>query len=757
MRLHKASKNNNLRRQPPICSPESSSILLTKDNTPDPVLWPLLNVILPLLCGLIGGLSWWSSSAFAQNPPVHSAPSQEEPPPSAPQVTRADAMALHALVEQWVKRAHVPRAEELEWSRPVQDVAGVQVTLRWGGMLMGRGQAFVETLVLKDSDLRINRQSVDLIPLIRRAAEVALQQARSTLETSSQEASRSTGSASLSDSTLEKLSPRFCVDLQVARIPVLLPVNADVDAATLARHVAAGYHGLVLIPPATAPTAWIWLWPADAIASNTDLAAQLMQLRAQAGLHPLLSARSRERRRLPIPIHLARFEVIHVVRPTLDQDVLELIRGNPPVSETIISEAQLEKLADQLTGHLLSRVRRDGSVAGTYRPSTDRFESEQAFPAESALTAYALARRAAYLKKQTAQWSAELSSAIQNAASPSTASTTTSAPFRRDNQIRDCIQAADRIFHRLLRSGESFPRRASVDLATAAIVVLAQAESPELSIRSEEIPPLLEELAQQARQWCIQNPDQATPEAEDSAAGPAPAEPPPIQSRTHSPVRALVLASLAAGYEQRRNPELFELTSRLADRLILDRAAQDPAALPWLVQAEIRLNRLRSSHGIDTSETRLNSLVKTLADWRRYQVRPGLLIGPADVVGGVDWRMDFSVGPPRPDWRTAHVLMAWASVLSYPQAVDPRQQAGWLLDCASAGAFIQRLTFQPAHCFYVRSPADVLGGVRLAFWDNRLAAGPSAMALLAVTQLQETLPPLRPMLQSSLENPTAEP
>ncbi len=64
--------------------------------------------------------------------------------------------------------------------------------------------------------------------------------------------------------------------------------------------------------------------------------------------------------------------------------------------------------------------------------------------------------------------------------------------------------------------------------------------------------------------------------------------------------------------------------------------------------------------------------------------------------------------------------------------------AGWV-DCALAARFIAQLMVDQPGCYYVRSPDDVVGGVRRQLWDNTMDVEPVAMALLALTELQIAL------------------
>ena len=102
---------------------------------------------------------------------------------------------------------------------------------------------------------------------------------------------------------------------------------------------------------------------------------------------------------------------------------------------------------------------------------------------------------------------------------------------------------------------------------------------------------------------------------------------------------------------------------------------------------------------------------------------------------------------PTPDWHSARYLACLSAAAGVSKVQPPAtptaahfdQQVDLLLDCGLAARFLAQLTFDNANSAYVRNRGDVLGGVRQSLSDNRLTVAATAMALLAVTDLQETL------------------
>jgi hypothetical protein len=203
---------------------------------------------------------------------------------------------------------------------------------------------------------------------------------------------------------------------------------------------------------------------------------------------------------------------------------------------------------------------------------------------------------------------------------------------------------------------------------------------------------------------------------------------------------ALVLAALAAQYEQTRDADLAEAVRKGRAALWASKAREAPRALMWLLPVE-RHGRRRNIGGAPSAEQRKEARA-ALAALREKQVRAAPALGPSDVVGGFDMHpAPAGVDPaaPHPDYRTAWMLSALAAALREPAWVDGVDRMAWVVDCGLAARFLRRLRFSRGAAYYVRSWADVEGGVRQALWDNRLPPRATAAALLAVTRLQAIL------------------
>jgi hypothetical protein len=207
--------------------------------------------------------------------------------------------------------------------------------------------------------------------------------------------------------------------------------------------------------------------------------------------------------------------------------------------------------------------------------------------------------------------------------------------------------------------------------------------------------------------------------------------------------RAVVLCALAAVYERSRDPGLSQTLLAARNRLWkgLDAAdlGQSLQALPWLLMTESRMRRLGGEAEAATWAARGPIFKDLLVQLRKLQVREAPAVGPADVVGGYVRSEQPAGTPPNPDWLTANVVLSFAIALREPGLVTPAERPSWTLDAALGSRFLAQLMFDGPGCWYVRSTRDVLGGVRLACWNNTLGVAPTAVTLLAVTELGETL------------------
>ncbi len=635
----------------------------------------------------------------------------------APLLDWSDALRIYDQVEAWSRAGSVTADEQTPSSLPVADATALCVTLRWRGMTLANAQASIfddtpdRAQPKPDPALRNDlkpSQPTDLMTLAARATRMAINEANDTLITSHDRALLE--GYRVADDRLpciEALTPPIQVDLQIAHASGVIHTAGTSQKESFVDRYARGYHGLRLVSPPThhhVHADQSWSWPVHALTANLTPASQLTQMCAKVGLPTIDLSLA-----ISTPgTRIERFDVIHLVRPAPDQPVLRLIRGNhllPPVS---LSGRSVDAVGDRIAAHLVRRLRNDGELAGTYLPSEDRYDPAVAPIEEAALAAYALAKRAAHL--------AETSSPQDH---------DTAAVVRR---------LVDRLIVRLDRSQTD--RSPQADAATRALVLMTLVQDPTLvdlrDTRDKLIPQLLKLRRDDGSFAAVTTPH--------------------LEPWPH-PVQALILAALACAHEQTRDPALATTVTASVDRLATQLDTKDwIATIPWLPYAQLIMERSMAPDS--PGRRRLHTLRRhqwpvALADLDRRQITSAPRFGPADVVGGIDLASSSGSPPAAADWHTTRALVFMALAAHHPTARPPvvddpasrpiTRATERLLDCGLAARFIAQLTFDEVNRFYLRSHADVIGGVRLSLWDNRLTVAASAMALLGVTELQHAL------------------
>src|SRR5690606_34722481 len=139
------------------------------------------------------------------------------------------------------------------------------------------------------------------------------------------------------------------------------------------------------------------------------------------------------------------------------------------------------------------------------------------------------------------------------------------------------------------------------------------------------------------------------------------------------------------------------------------------AALPWFVFAQNRAGGLLAGDDATRKATlsqRRSALGGLVDRVTRQQVIEPPVLGPHDVVGGFELMKAPPGAPPNPDWRTAQLLSFLAQSLDDPAIVEGHNRFDWLITGGLAARFLAQLMMAEPSCFYARSPADALRGVR---------------------------------------------
>ncbi len=575
-----------------------------------------------------------------------------------PQEDIAFAYEAYALASQWAGRGQVP---EGSLAVPAANVVAVHATIRKAGMTLGQSTAAVEDAELAADLDRPAAKAVDVMPLVRRAVEAAVHEALLNEDSPS------------SKTDEQQEGPGFVLDLQFARPLRPLKIKALADLPGLVR---LGLDGLAM----RQDQQWAWVFPGSAIAANTDLNAQLSRLLAALKL-PLDSKARIGGDQGP---RLYRFEVVHLVQPSDSQQPILLRRGQEWLSTQPLDGQMLTLIGEQMADYLQQRQREDGSFAGTYEPTADRYSPVTADAAEAALAVYALAR------------ASRLSSA--------------------DRPLR--AEAAQRGLKNLLSlAATREPGVPGSDAAATALTLLALLETPAASQWKEPRDDLAAALLK------MQQPDGAMR----------------LSAKVQSPLAGLSTQAVGAYalvrlFDQTRQPDHRRRALSAMQgvwKKIGDHPSEAFRAMPWAAMAERDLIRL-------TSEPSQPQAMMNLCDqlwkaqitlWGDDPDRSG------DTVGG------FNVGEGlyRPTWLSSLPLAGLAVVAADRTLIAPDKRAHWIISCALGARFLSQLTVQSSGAYYMRNPREAIGGVRSALWDNRQPLAATAASLLALVELRHTL------------------
>ena len=608
----------------------------------------------------------------------------------APLVDWAVARQVHHQVEQWVKEGKVTRSAT---DRPilVSGVVGLRVTLRFGGLTLGVGDSL--------SPATRAETAVDLRELAAKATEAALNK---------YEDARKRALANPLDQEGKQLpQPRgqgdripLQVDLQIGHsvTPVTLPDAAPENAIYF--QFVAGHHGIRITDPVKKDIAHIW--PATALAANVTPDSQIRQALAETGVQGAqLKDEWKKVGRAGGP-GFARFDVIHLVRPFDGQPLMQLTRGNEVIPLAAIDMSTIEAIGRRLSNHLARRILADGklagSLAGTYHPTSDRFEPAEASQTDCALAAYALAKRANYL----------------NAVSPN------SVEFHNTKEkVRAIVDYLRReLLTAKFTEGEPEAR---------AVLLMAILDSPFLGNLQND----RDRLARTLQNYAMN---------EGLFLHPVTRKPLPADAQ------ALMTFALGALYEETRDEKIATLVyaSQDAQWNAKHSDAEIVGIMPWMAATAARMQRLdpaKTDLQKKTWELRVQLIRKLRENLSQKKlIRKAPDLGPADVLGGYDLINDIGQGAPTPDWRSTYPLWLNAWMLTQPEVRGDVNANEMKIESAMTVRFIAQLMFDEPSCFYVRGGRkDAMDGVRLALWDNQLAVKPTAVALLAITELEAAM------------------
>ncbi len=611
----------------------------------------------------------------------------------APLVDASHALRAHRQVEDWLAlgEASLEKADPIR----VTGLFGVRMTLRIEGFEVGQGQAY-RSAILSGGGAWEGAEAggaVDLLPMLAQATEQAMAGVRQSLtDAQVRGLVQQRPQHEPKVLTVAEVSQRVVIELELGygMQPVRVPADAGPDEVYA--RFAPSYHGLGFV--GSRPGSVSFVWPGEAIARNISPSSQvvlgLKRLSLDRSLAPGVAR--------PDGVKLFRFQTHHLARPVSDMRPTVLIRGNADLPRFALSDHALESLGDRLVEHLFARLTSDGQVRGTYHPTSGRFEPQIAPDDQAALVCFALMRHSRYLHSARP---GDLASEIF---------------------VERSLRVVTRLGLKSLEAGDA------ADPRVLALVLLALVETP----AGEGDKDLRDRLG--ARLVSLVK-------ARGSGAG---GQAPPSDASA-----ALMTAALGSWYAQTRQAALGEVVWAQLQHLWGGQRPPNLSALPWLALTDelaggVLAEADPTGKRAEALAQRRDRVAQVIGRLCQRQVIEHPVLGPDDVLGGFVLTPGPAGSPPNPDWRNAQPLMLIAIALRDPAATQDRDKLGWLLTCGYAARFTGQLMMDEVNSYYVRDRSAALGGVRMALWDNRLALAPSAMSLLAVTELQQTLWSLKP-------------
>ena len=354
-------------------------------------------------------------------------------------------------------------------------------------------------------------------------------------------------------------------------------------------------------------------------------------------------------------------------------------------------------ISDRLIEHLSSRFTSDGEVRGTYHPTSGRYDPPLAVDDQAALACYAMAHYSRYLK-----------------------------------QVKPLNRSADAFAGRATRLAEQIANKVlfsqdEPEPRVLSLLLLTLLEAPDSIIDQE----LRDRLGAKLLAYVKTQHNQA-------------------EHKMNAGASSLSAAALGAWYERTRDEEVGELVWDLMDQLWTDpQRAPNLVALPWLALTQEWVGELLAQAD-DTGQRKAELdrrrlvMAKVIDRLCAYQVIDKPRLGPDDVQGGFVLSPGPAGSPPNPDWRNAQPLMFISTMLRDQAATSGQDKLGWLLSAGYSARFVEQLMMNDASSYYLKDRFAARGAVRMAPWDNRLALAPTAMSLLAVTELQTSLASFNP-------------
>lgn len=623
-----------------------------------------------------------------------------EPAKDAPAVGWADGEAAFGWIQGWLRSEEgVPDDAELP-DRAVTNLFGVYITLRDEGRVLGRGQAMRDDI--KDAIDRPGKP-IQLAPLLAAATRKALEQLKD--KQTKRAIELNIADPELLAIAIQNARRRVQLDIQIGHSleSITLPGRAKDEAVFTT--FAPGYHGLRLAGPLAGNADYAW--PAIELSRNNSPPRQIYRLMDLQGYDadelPLVA-------RADGPA-LQRFSTIHMVRSGPAQPMRQLVRGNVLLQQQVIDSRTIAGLAERVARHLDQLITNDPAlgrdrVRGTYQPSLQRYAPQWADARETALLCYALTRHT----------SVAIDGELDNE--------TMQARAKRVVRLVDQLAPA------------AIPENKTPKHLTAAFLLLTLCETP-VGLK----PGQLVQRDQLAQALLALHHPEGGGYRIDAA----------NDKRLPRASAAVVTAALATYYDSTRSKSLAkpvwnvlsdlikanENNPRVVDLLWVAHALD--AAGPLLAKAQP--DPIAATKTLDTWKKQLADYLDLLSE---QQIRSKPILGPEDIAGGFILEKPTPGSPPEPTWQSAMPTALLAFGLRDDAIIPINNNFGPVLTAGLGARFLGQLIITRPSAYYLRDPTPAIGGVRRTLWDNTLYPDCSAITLIALAELQQTLKDLEP-------------
>lgn len=358
---------------------------------------------------------------------------------------------------------------------------------------------------------------------------------------------------------------------------------------------------------------------------------------------------------------LLRFRSAHWYAEMGNEDVVSLTRGMTVLPPAIVNRAQLDKAIDRLAAYMVYRQLDSGLFTYQYEPGANRYSDDDSIIRQVGASA-AICRHARWAGKAASRAAA-------------------------DKAIRHHLQALKPI-PQVENGAYIATDDGAHPLGVTAMFALALAAHDDRDRYADQREQLINGML-----W-LQRPSgmfiTAFPPAQD------------VEAQHHFPGEALL--ALASDYEIDPEGRILDAFDRaLTYYRDFFTKQREPMFVPWQARAYGIMARV-------TQRDDYKEFVFEMADWLvAHQLNdencefPELWGGIATLVRG------------RPDVSTAMYLSALCEALRLARSADDKARVERYESAIRAGArFVMQLQVRPEETYFMRSPTDAIGGIRMA-------------------------------------------